>query len=145
MHVKTVYPVSVSFLLVFHGYENSCMWLGDSSWSWSFLPLGLALAFCPLRDSLSSVVYRPNLQALLFQVMRVVWNPAVCSESIPKFCLSSTFLNVNSYFFFSLPSSELQPTSTQWTNKKQWQHWRGGDLSLQVWQWIPKAQRLLDQ
>lgn len=72
-----------------------------------------------------------------------VKSSSLVSESISKFCLSSTFLNINNYFFFLLLSSELQPTNTQRTNKKQ--HWRGGDLQLQVWQWIPKAQRLLDQ
>lgn len=81
MHVKTVYPMCVSFLLVFHGCECSCMWLSDSSLGWSFLPLGLALTFCPPSDSLSSLAYRPNLQAFPFQVMRVVWNPAILLQN----------------------------------------------------------------
>lgn len=74
-----------------------------------------------------------------------VKSSSLSSESLLKCCLSSMFQNVNNQFFSFLLSSQLQPANTQWTNKKQWQHWRGGDLQLQVWQWVPKAQRLLDQ
>lgn len=87
------------------------MWLADSSLSWSFLPLGLALAFWPPSDAFSSLAYRPNLQLFPFQVMRLLRNPAILLQKpCQNFVLSVCFKMSTTISFFSCsPASYSQP------------------------------------